>query len=130
VIAQFTIDNKDRSLWPGSYATVSIAAAVKKYIFTIPTSCLVFNENGTQVATVTKDNRVHFKPIKTNKITDAFVEVTEGINEEDHIINNPKASLLEDDLVKVLTSKEKNLEEENEISQINSNTDKKREEHD
>ncbi len=130
VIAQFTIDNKERALWPGSYATVSISAPVKKNIFTIPTSSLVFNENGTQVATVTKDNRVHFKPIKTNKITDAFVEVTEGINEEDRIINNPKASLLEDDLVKVLTSKEKNLEEENELSQINSSIDKKREEHD
>lgn len=130
VIAQFIIDNKDHSLWPGSYATVHITAPVKKNIFTIPTSALVFNENGTQVATITKDNRVHFKPIKTSKITDAYVEVIEGVSEEDHIINNPKASLLEGDLVRVTTTENKKNESENKLSQINSNVNGDSKSHD
>lgn len=130
VIAQFTIDNKDHTLWPGSYATVNLSAPVKKNVYTIPTSALVFNENGTQVAVVTNDNKVHFKAIRVNKITDAFVEVLEGVTEEDRIINNPKASFLERDLVKVVTQDEKKLENEEKLSQIDSKNTKEEDKHD
>lgn len=130
VIAQFTIDNKEHTLWPGSYATVSLAAPVKKNLLTIPTSALVFNENGTQVATVTKENRVHFKPIKTNKVNDSFVEILEGVTEEDRIINNPKASLLEKDVVQVLSSEAKKNESIEKLSQMDSKLEEKEKSHD
>lgn len=102
VIAEFTIDNKDRSLWPGSYAQVTLTAPVKKDLLTIPSSSLVFDENGTQVATVTQDNKVHFKPITVNKIIDSVIEVRDGVSTNDRIVNNPSASLLEGDQVRVV----------------------------
>ncbi|TGJ99523.1 efflux RND transporter periplasmic adaptor subunit [Leptospira semungkisensis] len=102
VVAEFTIDNKDRSLWPGSYAQVTLTAAVKKDLLTIPSSSLVFDEKGTQVATVTDDNKIHFKPITINKIVDTIIEVRDGVDTSDRIVNNPSASLLEGDEVKVV----------------------------
>ncbi|MDX2251661.1 MAG: efflux RND transporter periplasmic adaptor subunit [Nitrospira sp.] len=102
-VTVFTIDNKDRALWPGSYATVHLTAPVESGVMTIPTSALVFQEHGTQVAVVTEDNRVHFKPIEVTKILDNVIELTSGISEDDRIINNPSAALLEGDPVRIVT---------------------------
>jgi len=102
-VTVFTIDNKDRALWPGSYATVHLTAPVESGVMTIPTSALVFQEHGTQVAVVTEDNTVHFKPIEVTKILDNVIELTSGISEEDRIINNPSAALLEGDKVRIVT---------------------------
>jgi RND family efflux transporter MFP subunit len=102
-VTVFTIDNKDRALWPGSYATVHLTAPVESGVMTIPTSALVFQEHGTQVAVVTEDSTVHFKPIEVTKILDNVIELTSGISEDDRIINNPSAALLEGDKVRIVT---------------------------
>ena len=102
-VAVFTIDNKDRVLWPGSYANVHLTTNVEKGVLTIPTSALVFQEKGTQVAIVGEDDRLHFKPITVSKIFDNYIEVTEGVSESDSIVNNPSAALLEGDKVRIVT---------------------------
>ena len=62
-ITVFEIDNEDGALWPGSYATVRCTAPVERNVLTIPTTSLVFQEHGAQIALVDGDDRVHFKPI-------------------------------------------------------------------
>jgi RND family efflux transporter MFP subunit len=99
----FTIDNEDRSLWPGSYAEVHLTAPVDRQAFTIPSTALVFQEHGTQVAVVTEDDRVHFKPITVSKLMDNAIEVASGISTSDRIVNNPSAALLEGDKVRIVT---------------------------
>ena len=103
-VTVFTIENKDRALWPGSYANVHLTAPVDRGVMTIPTSALVFQEHGTQVAVVEEGDRLHFKPITVDKIFDNYIEVTAGLSEEDRIVNNPSAALLEGDKVKIVTS--------------------------
>lgn len=102
-ITEFTIENEDRALWPGSYATVHLTAPVEKSVFTIPSTAMVFQEHGAQVAVVTEGDRVHFKPITVGRILDSAIEVTDGISATEHIINNPSAALLEGDAVRVVT---------------------------
>jgi len=102
-ITEFTIENEDRALWPGSYATVHLTAPVEKSVFTIPSTAMVFQEQGAQVAVVTEGDRVHFKPITVGRILDSAIEVTDGISATEHIINNPSAALLEGDAVRVVT---------------------------
>jgi RND family efflux transporter MFP subunit len=102
-VTEFTIENEDRALWPGSYASVSLTVPNHSNVLTIPSSALVFQEHGTEVAVVTDDNRVHFKPIVVSKILDAAVEVKEGISTTDRIVNNPSAALLEGDRVRIVT---------------------------
>jgi RND family efflux transporter MFP subunit len=102
-ITVFTIDNEDRALWPGSYAKVQLTAPVDRQVHMIPSTALVFQEHGTQVAVVTEDERVHFKPIAVSKLLDNAVEVAEGISANDRIVNNPSAALLEGDKVRIVT---------------------------
>ncbi|MBM4133710.1 MAG: efflux RND transporter periplasmic adaptor subunit [Nitrospira sp.] len=102
-VTEFTIENEDRALWPGSYATVRLTVPVDRKVLTIPSSALVFQEKGTQVAVVADDGRLHFKSITVSRILDSTVEVTEGISTSDRIVNNPSAALLEGDKVRIVT---------------------------
>ena len=102
-VTVFTIDNEDRALWPGSYAEVHLTAPVDRQAFTIPSTALVFQEHGTQVAVVADDDRVHLKPIAVSKLMDNAVEVAEGISGSDRVVNNPSAALLEGDKVRIVT---------------------------
>ena len=102
-ITVFTIENEDRALWPGSYAQVNLTAPVDRKVFTIPSTALVFQEHGTQVALVTEDDRVHLQPITVSRLLDSAVEVAEGISTINRIVNNPSAALLEGDKVRVVT---------------------------
>ncbi len=102
-VTVFTIDNEDRALWPGSYAEVHLTAPIDRQAFTIPSTALVFQEHGTQVAVVTDDDRVHLKPIAVSKLMDNAVEVAEGISGSDRVVNNPSAALLQGDKVRIVT---------------------------
>ena len=102
-VTVFTVDNEDRALWPGSYGKVVITAPVDRKVYMIPSTALVFQEHGTQVAVVTEDNRIHLQPITVSRLLDSAVEVAEGISENDRIVNNPSAALLEGDKVRVVT---------------------------
>jgi RND family efflux transporter MFP subunit len=102
-ITVFTIDNEDRALWPGSYGKVVLTAPVDRQVYMIPSTALVFQEHGTQVAVVTEDDRVHLQPITVSRLLDNAVEVAEGISTSDRIVNNPSAALLEGDKVRIVT---------------------------
>ncbi len=101
-VTVFTIDNKDRKLWPGSYATVRLTASVESGVLTIPTSAMMFQEHGALVAVLTEDDRIHYKPVVVAKMRDSTVEVQEGISEGDRIVNNPTSALLEGDKVHIV----------------------------
>jgi len=102
-ITVFTIDNEDGALWPGSYATVRLTAPVDRNVLTVPTTSMVFQEHGAQIALVGEDDRVHFKPIAVTRVLDNAMEITEGISASDRVINNPSAALLEGDKVVIVT---------------------------
>ncbi len=102
-VTVFTIDNEDRALWPGSYAKVELTAPVDRKVYTIPSTALVFQEHGTQVAVVKDDDRVHMQPITVSRLLDSAVEVADGISANDRVVNNPSAALLDGDKVRVVT---------------------------
>lgn len=102
-ITEFVIENEDRALWPGSYAKVRLTAPVDRQVLRIPSSALVFQESGTEVAVVTEDDRIRFQPIEVDKILSGEVEVSEGISTTDRIVSNPSAALLEGDQVRIVT---------------------------
>ncbi len=102
VVTQFVIENEEKDLWPGSYASVNLTVDVENMHLSIPSSSLVFDEMGTRVAIVDDNNQVRFKTIKITRILDAFVELSEGVTTEDRIINNPSAAILEGDKVTIV----------------------------
>lgn len=95
VVTEFTIDNTDQKLWPGTFASVTLSAPAEGGIYTIPTGALVFQEKGMQVVTVDTQNKAHYKNITVGRMSDAYTEVDAGLNPTDRIINNPPSDLLE-----------------------------------
>lgn len=102
-ITEFTIDNEDRALWPGSYGEVFLTVTRPGDTLVIPSSALVFQEAGTEVAIVRDDNTVHFQPIAVGRIMDGVIEVKSGVTRADRIIASPSAALLEGDVVRIVT---------------------------
>ncbi len=102
-VTEFVMENEDRLLWPGSYATVTISIDVDTPTLVVPATSLVFQERGTELAVVDDDNHVRFKRITVTQIRDGTIDVLEGITLEDRIIDNPSAALLEGDEVRIVT---------------------------
>ncbi len=101
-VTEFIMENENGELWPGSYATVKMSAPADGHILTIPTSALVFEEKGLEVATVTPDKRIHYKPVTSGKILGETVQITAGLTTADQIINNPPAALMEGEQVELV----------------------------
>jgi hypothetical protein len=99
----FTIDNEDRALWPVSYGEVHLTTPVTGQAFIMPSTAVVFQEHGMQVAVVTDNNRIHMKTIKVSRRMDKVVVVEEGLSASDRIVNNPSVALLEGDQVRIVT---------------------------
>jgi RND family efflux transporter MFP subunit len=99
----FTIENKDRALWPGTYAQVHLATPVDRPTFILPSSVLIYKEHATQVAVVKEDDHLHLQTITVAKLLDNIIEVEEGISSGDRVVNNPTAALLDGSQVRVVT---------------------------
>jgi RND family efflux transporter MFP subunit len=103
VVTEFEIDNQDESIWPGSYATVTVSADTKANLLSIPTTAMIFDAHGTRVATMDEHHRVHFKDIKVDQLKARTVDVLEGLSVTDQVINAPNLGLLEGSKVKTAT---------------------------
>jgi multidrug efflux pump subunit AcrA (membrane-fusion protein) len=68
----------------------------------IPTSALVFREQGMQVAILGKGDRVELRPVKLGRNLGTDVEVLSGLTPLDRVIESPPDSLSTGDLVRVI----------------------------
>ncbi len=104
VLVQLIANNPDGKLWPGSYVEVHFKLPTNADILTLPTSSLLFRQNGMEVATVGPKGEVVIKPIKIGRDLGTSVEVTSGVLPSDKIINSPSDSLEAGTTVKIANS--------------------------
>jgi len=104
VLVQLIANNPDGKLWPGSYVEVHFKLPTNADILTLPTSSLLFRQNGMEVATVGPKGEVIIKPIKIGRDLGTSVEVTSGVLPSDKIINSPSDSLEAGATVKIANS--------------------------
>jgi RND family efflux transporter MFP subunit len=97
------VPNPDNTLYAGMYGQVRLPISTQHPTLTIPTSALVFNATGLQVAIV-KDNKVHFQPIKVGRDLGTEIEVTSGLTSDDQIVSTPGEQLVENGDVTVQDS--------------------------
>ncbi|MDG6093568.1 efflux RND transporter periplasmic adaptor subunit [Acetobacter sp. AN02] len=114
-VTEFTIDNPDHLLWPGTFASVYLTAPADGGVQQIPTSTLVFQENGMQVAVVDGENHVHFRNIQVGRMADTHTDVISGLKPDEKIIRNPPADLLEGQEVRVVVPAKGYEKEDEEI---------------
>jgi membrane fusion protein, multidrug efflux system len=105
LLVQFQADNASGELQPGDYAQVTIELPADAQALALPSSALMFRDNGMQVATVGPDNRVVIKPISIGRDLGNVVQIATGIGKGDRIINNPPDALEEGDQVQLAPAK-------------------------
>ncbi|MGN6147921.1 MAG: efflux RND transporter periplasmic adaptor subunit [Rhizomicrobium sp.] len=107
VLMQLQADNPGHKLKAGAYAQVSFDLPASSNTIQLPASALIFNENGTSVATVGPNNRVVVKPITITRDMGTSVEIAAGLTHHDKVIDNPPDSLRPGDEVRVSKAVEK-----------------------
>ena len=98
---ELIMDNKDGTLFSGSYAEVHFALTSPSNVFRLPVSALLFRKDGLEVATVATDNHVVLKPIILARDLGREVEVASGISGSDRVIDSPSDSIAQGDIVRV-----------------------------
>jgi len=87
---QFELDfpNKDNALYPGMYGQARLPVLQSRPVMTIPSSSLVFNADGTQVAVV-KDGKAHFQKVAVARDLGTQLEIVDGLSSDDDVVTNP-----------------------------------------
>jgi membrane fusion protein, multidrug efflux system len=103
---QLALDNSAGELMPGGFANVRLVLQRGDNIpLHVPASALIFNQNGLRLATLTSDDRIHFKTVTISRDLGRDIELAGGISLEDRVINSPPDGISEGDKVRVVSTK-------------------------
>jgi RND family efflux transporter MFP subunit len=101
LLVELHADNTDKLLQPGTFAEVHFNLANNPSTIRIPTSALIFRENGVQVAVLDAGNKVELRSVKLGRNLGTEFEVLKGLAVSDTLINSPPDSLSSGEVVKV-----------------------------
>jgi RND family efflux transporter MFP subunit len=101
LLVELHADNPLGALQPGTYAEVHFQIPPNPEVVTLPTSALLFREDGLQVATLTAGDTVALKPVKIGRDLGTAVEIVSGLTPTDRVIDSPSDSIAEGDAVQV-----------------------------
>ena len=101
VTTEFIVDNRFGELWPNSYATIHFEAPDDSGVLILPLSALIFRAEGTQIATVDADNRVHLKNVTIGRNLGRTIQILSGLNPDDKIVANPPAGLVDQQKIRI-----------------------------
>ena len=98
---QLVTDNPGGVLKAGGYAQVHFDLPASASMLTVPASALVLRGQGTHVATVGGDGRVHLLKVVLGRDLGGSVEIASGLTRDTRLIDNPPDSISEGQAVRV-----------------------------
>src|SRR6201994_4742206 len=98
---QLGLDNTGGELMPGGYANVKLSLQREGVPLHIPSSALIFNQNGLRVATVGANDKVLFKTVTIARDLGKEIELASGLTPEDRVIVAPPDGIADGDQVRV-----------------------------
>ena len=93
-------ENKDRKLFPGTYANVELPLDIITNAILVPTEAIIPVQNGKKVL-ISNKGKVKEVNVETATRTDASILILSGVKPGDTILTTGVMSLKQDDLVKV-----------------------------
>jgi len=97
---EVALPNRDGVLLPGAYVQVSLPLPSSSTL-SVPTNALLFRPEGTRVAVVDAQSRVHLRSVNLGRNLGDSVEVLDGVAPADRLVLNPADSLADGDAVAV-----------------------------
>lgn len=92
---EIQIANDDGALFAGMYAQLKFTLREAGARIVIPANAFVFGADGSRVATLTKDNHIHWQKIEVGRDLGNEMEVLSGLQDNDAVILNPVDDLAE-----------------------------------
>jgi RND family efflux transporter MFP subunit len=93
------VDNSGGVLLPGMFAKVRFRLPHTVNVLRVPADALIFRSDGTFVATVDPEHKVHLRPIVIGRDYGSEVEATSGLEAMDSVVLNPTDAIREGVLV-------------------------------
>jgi multidrug efflux pump subunit AcrA (membrane-fusion protein) len=93
LLVEVDVPNTDHTLLAGSFAQVTLSPMAAASPILAPANALLFDQNGTQVATVGTDNVVHYHKVEVGRDYGATVEILSGIDEGATLLLNPSEDI-------------------------------------
>ncbi len=104
VTTELVMDNPGNKLWPGSYAEVHFHVPSESKALLVPENALIFQEFGEQLAVVDANNKIKLKNVEVGRNLGSDVEILNGIEAGDRVVNTPSAGLLDGQTVRIVDS--------------------------
>src|SRR5947199_1687632 len=89
------VPNHEGKLYAGMYGQVKFLLADENAPIVVPANAFLFRTDGPQVATVVKDNRIHWQTIRVGRDFGTQLEVLDGLAENTRVVMNPTDDLAE-----------------------------------
>src|SRR5438874_7115662 len=89
------VPNDEGKLYAGMYGQVKFRLADENAPIVVPANAFLFRTDGPQVATVSKDNRIHWQTIRVGRDFGTQLEVLDGLAENTGVVMNPTDDLAE-----------------------------------
>jgi RND family efflux transporter MFP subunit len=114
LLAELHADNTDKLLQPGTFAQVHFNLANSPNTLRIPTSALIFREDGVQVALLGPGNKIELRSLTLGRNLGTEFEVLKGLTASDAVVNSPSDSLSSGEVVKVVNDAKPSQHKESE----------------
>ena len=104
LLVEVDIPNPDDTLYSGMYGQAKFTLTDPDAPIILSSNAFVFNASGPQVATVTKENRIHWQKIQVGRDFGTQMEVPQGLQDNATVVMNPSDDLTEGLQVTVKTA--------------------------
>jgi RND family efflux transporter MFP subunit len=106
LLTQVDILNPSRRLLPGMFVYVSFKITPSGTRWRVPATAVMFNSQGTRVATVGEGNKLHFQPVVLGRDFGTSIDIQAGLNGTELVVKQPTVSLQEGQLVEPMESQD------------------------
>jgi len=99
LLTQIQVPNPTGEILPGAYGTVRFHLKVAEPPLIVPSNTVVFRSEGTEVAAVDEQGRVHLHRVTLGRDLGTSLEVLSGLRPAESLVLNPPDSIAEGDSV-------------------------------
>jgi RND family efflux transporter MFP subunit len=103
-LVEILVPNEDEKLLPGMYCQVHFKVPQVDQTIIIPSNNAIIRAEGTLVAVLTSENKVHLQHVILGRDFGTEIEILDGLKEGNSIIDNPSDSLQEGQQVQLSSS--------------------------
>lgn len=104
LLTELRVPNPDGRIFPGMYGQVKFHVQYDTPPIVVPVNALLVGGAGLRVAVVDATDRVRIRPVKVGRDLGKEVEILEGLEENERVVNNPRDELVDGLKVKAVAT--------------------------